>query len=160
MIANSVVATNNGSDHEQKNVGNVDEKEIHSLQRINGSIHQENDETRQAKQVEDHVTRQRTALQNEITLTRNAANTRNEGKSDHSRTTEKRKGNKYPMMEPTPISTLSPPWIVVIILMTISGAEAPNAIKDAPATSSFKFIFTHRISRLGTRNSSQIYSSE
>ena len=67
---------------------------------------------------------------------------------------------QYPIMEPIPRSTLSPPWIVVIILITISGADAPKARKDAPATSSFKFIFTHRISRLGTRYSSQIYASD
>ena len=60
-------------------------------------------------------------------------------------------------MEPTPISTLSPPWIVVIILMTISGAEAPKAKNEAPATSSLRFNFTQRISKLGTRNSSQSY---
>lgn len=160
VIANSVVATNDGGNHEKKDVGDIDEEEIHSLQRVNGSIHQENNESRQTEQIEDNITRQRAALQNEITLTRNTADTRNKSKSDHSGTTGKSEISKYPMMEPTPISTLSPPWIVVIILMTISGAEAPNAIKDAPATSSFKFIFTHRISRLGTRNSSQIYSSE
>ena len=60
-------------------------------------------------------------------------------------------------MEPTPISTLSPPWIVVIILITISGAEAPKAKNEAPATSSLRFNFTQRISKLGTRNSSQSY---
>ena len=160
MVANSVVTTGDRGDHEKKDVGNVDEKEIHSLQRVDGSVHQENDESRQTKQKEDDITRQRATLQNEITLARYATDTWNEGESDHSRTTEKRKHIKYPMMEPTPISTLSPPWIVVIILMTISGADAPNAMKDAPATSSFKFIFTHNISRLGTRNSSQIYPSE
>ena len=57
MIANSVVATDDRSDHEKKDVGNVDEKEIHSLQRVDGSVHQENDESRQTKQIEDDITR-------------------------------------------------------------------------------------------------------
>ena len=57
MVANSVVTTGDRGDHEKKDVGNVDEKEIHSLQRVDGSVHQENDESRQTKQIEDDITR-------------------------------------------------------------------------------------------------------
>ena len=57
MVANSVVTTGDRGDHEKKDVGNVDEKEIHSLQRVDGSVHQENDESRQTKQKEDDITR-------------------------------------------------------------------------------------------------------
>jgi hypothetical protein len=73
-----------------------------------------------------------------------------------------------PSMAPTPSAASSPPslapmsprcvltalitvFIVLMALITISGAALPNAMKLAPATSSRTSHRTHRVSRLTTR---------
>ena len=147
-------------DANANHISNENNKAINRLKSINGTIVDEDHQPNESKQEEESVTKEHSTSYIQGLLRNPRTNARNEQRTHHVCTKIYRDPQRYPTIEPIPISMKAPPCTIVIQLMRISPAAVPNARNVAPATSSLSLHFTQRTSRLGTKKSRQTYNKE
>ena len=153
-----VLAGAEGTLHQRReedgdDVGDEHRQQQTAFQRVEDTVGEEDDRDDQRARVEQDVAENDERRQRDGLLRNHRTDSGNQQRSEHGRTSGKERQWNYPNTEPIPMSVKVDPWRIVVRVISNSAADEPNAIKVAPAASSFSLSRWQRISRLGTKKS-------